>query len=56
MDYLETSGNLLKLATEVSGRFPDFSINKFFYEKTIIIIKNSETSAAGFRRFLEVSG
>ena len=24
MDYPETSGNLRKLAAEVSGRFPDF--------------------------------
>ena len=30
MDYPETSGNLRKPAAEVSGMFPDFSINKIY--------------------------
>ena len=33
MDYPETSGNLRKPAAEVSGRFPDFFINKKKFEK-----------------------
>jgi hypothetical protein len=33
MDYPETSRNLRQPAVEVSDRFPNFSINKFFFEK-----------------------
>ena len=56
-DYLETSGNLLKPAMEVFGRFPvgfrqvsEFFISIFFFSKSGIL---PETSAAGFR---QVSG
>ena len=35
MDYPETSGNLRKLAAEVSGRFLDFFIRKKWKEKKI---------------------
>ena len=58
MDYSETSGSLWKLASEVSGRFPNFSINKKWIEKKITLIKNSETCrkppqqvSGGFQRF-----
>jgi hypothetical protein len=47
------SGNLRKPAVEVSGRFPNFSLNKKNFEKKIILINKKfgnlpETSAAGF--------
>jgi hypothetical protein len=53
------SGNLWKPAVGVSGRFPDFSINKKKIEKKYTNRKFGnlpETSAAGFWRFPEVSG
>ena len=53
MDCPETSGNRQR-------RFPDFSINKFFFEKKNTLIKNSGTCrkpAGNLRgRFPEVSG
>ena len=57
MDYPETSGNLRKLAAEVSGRFLDIFINKKNFENKSTLIKKfrnlAETSAAGFWRFKE---
>ena len=59
MDYPETSGNLRKLAVEVSGRFPDFLLvqkrfQSFLLTKTYGNLP--DTATAGFRRFPEVSG